>query len=178
MLSTKHKKKKQKAIIRRIVTIPEEYIEAIHIAQPVFSSFFQFENGLRLAVHKYLQACYGPNWWETSLKQKRELERLYKYVEDLKQKTSYMPWIGDSTITTLLPLHSITLGQLEQIVISYKSELVPQLFPSLDFFTGHMEVIKRIRNLFAHMYPCITAKDIRVAKREIQTLCEHINTKL
>jgi len=170
--------KRRPRTYRRIVKVPNEYLEAIAISEPLFPTLFQFENGLRLAVHKYLSAYYGEDWWEVSLKHKKELHTIYKYVEDQKEKRSYMPWIGDSQRTPVLPIHAITLGQLEQIVIHYKSDLIPQLFKTLDFFTGHMEVIKRVRNLFSHMYPCITKRDVRAAKREILTLCDHLNSKL
>jgi len=159
-----------------MLRIPREYIDIIPIGERLFSPIFQFENGLRLALHKFLSQCYGNNWWELSLKSR--LPDVYRYVEDVKAKKDLMPWIGNSTCITILPIHLITLGQLERIVEGYKSECVPDLFPNLNFFLGHMEVIKRVRNLYAHMVPCLTPKDERVARREILTLCEHVNTKL
>jgi len=168
--------KKKQIRRRRILRIPFEYLDAIPIGSSVFPTLFQFENGLRLATYKHLSVCYGENWWEEKLKQ--DLPKIYQYVEDQKAKKSYMPWIGDSSKATLLPIHSITLGQLEQIIIYYKSECITELFPSIEFFMGHMEIIKRVRNLFSHMYPCLTRHDIVVAKREIKTLCEHIEKKI
>jgi hypothetical protein len=161
---------------RRILNIPEEYLEAVRIGQPVFSPIYQFENGLRLAVHKFMVTCYGVDWWELSLKNR--LPDIYDYAEEQKLKKSYMPWIGDSRRVTVLPIHLVTLGQLEQIIIHYKSDCIPELFPTIDFFTGHMEVIKRVRNLFSHMYPCITNHDVVVVKREIRTLCDHLKSKV
>jgi hypothetical protein len=169
MARKKLKKKK------RLLNIPKEYIEAIEVGEPIFSTLFQFENGLRIYIHNYLVTCYGTDWWEVSLKTKK-LD-IYKYVQDQELKKNYMPWIGDSTRINVLPIHSITLGQLEQIVIAYKSECIPQLFPSLDFFKGHLEIIKRVRNLFAHFHPCITPRDVTTAKREVLTMIEHIKGK-
>lgn len=163
---------------RRLLRIPFEYIDAIVIGRRALSDIFQFENGLRLVINRQMVAFYGKDWWETSLKLKPKLQNIYDYVEDQKLRKNKMPWIGDSQRVELLPLHAITLGQLEQVVIQYKSDLVPELFPTIEFFTGHMEVIKRVRNLFAHMYPCITENDVRAAKREIMTLCDHLRTKL
>ena len=160
----------------KLVKIPDEYLEAIQIGRPVFSPLFQFENGLRLAIHKFMSELYTEDWWETSLKER--LPDMYDYVEGLKKRNDKMPWIGDSARVKLLPVHSITLGQLETIVRHYESECIPDLFPTLDFFTGHMEVVKRVRNFYSHMYPCITPKDVRTATREIQTLVEHLDTKL
>jgi len=163
---------------RRIVKIPKEYLEAIEIGEPIFSYFFQFENGLRLAVHNFLSICYGPDWWEITLRSTEEGERIYDYVEGIVKKQTYMPWIGDSVRVPILPIHSITLGQLEKIVELYKSDCIPQLFPNWEFLKGRLEIIKRVRNLYAHMYPCITKNDVKVAKRDILTLCDHLNSKL
>jgi len=168
--------KRGPARLRRMLRIPQEYVAVIPIGQRLFSPIFQFENGLRLAVHKFLSECYGDKWWEASLRTR--LPDVYRYAEDMKAKRDLMPWIGSSTSVEILPIHLITLGQLESIVVGYKSECIPDLFPTLDFFSGHMEIIKRVRNLYAHMVPCLTPKDERVARREMLTLCEHVNAKL
>jgi hypothetical protein len=156
--------------------IPREYAAVIPIGQRLFSPIFQFENGVRLAVHKFLSQLYGDDWWEVSLRTR--LPGIYRDVEKVKAKRDLMPWIGNSSSITILPIHLVTLGQLERIVEGYESECIPDLFPTLNFFSGHMEIIKRVRNLYAHMVPCLTSKDERLAKREMLTLCEHVNTKL
>ena len=83
-----------------------------------------------------------------------------------------------SLSVTVLPVHLVTLGHLEEITKKYRSDCIPELFPTIEFFLGHMEVIKRVRNLYSHMFPCISRSDINVAKREILTLAAHLNTKL
>jgi len=62
-----------------------------------------------------------------------------------------MPWIGDSDIVEVLPIHRVTLGHLEEIVKKFQSDRIPELFPTLEFFLGHMEIIKRVRNLYSHV---------------------------
>ena len=108
---------------------------------------------------------------------KIQLPTIYQYAEGQKNRMDNMPWIGDSAIVKVLAIHLVTLGQLEEIVKRYRSECIPELFPTMEFFLGHMEAIKRVRNLYAHMFPCITPDDVRLAKREILTLCTHINAK-
>ena len=103
---------------------------------------------------------------------------IYDYADEQENKRHSMPWIGASARVSILRLHLITLGQLEEIVKKYRSDCIPDLFPTLEFFLGHMEVIKRVRNLYTHMFPCLTHGDCRTAKREILTLAAHINTKL
>jgi hypothetical protein len=131
---------------------------------------------LRLAINGFLTTCYGSNWWDVSLK--AELPAIYNYAQEQETKRHSMPWIGASARVPILRIHLLTLGQLEEIVKKYQSDCIPDLFPTLEFFLGHMEVIKRVRNLYTHMFPCITSDDCKTARREITTLAAHINAKL
>jgi len=160
----------------RLVRIPETYFEVLDVANLLFPSLYQFENGLRLAIHHFLATCYGTDWWDKSLQ--AQLPGVFNYEADQKAKLATMSWLGASTRVAVLPVHLITLGHLEEIIKKYQSDCIPELFPTLNFFLGHMEVIKRVRNMYSHMFPCISVNDARVAKREIQTLAEHLNAKL
>lgn len=166
----------RKSNIRRIIKIPREYFEAVELGNVLFPSLFQLENGLRLALNNHLTVCYGPEWWTISLQSR--LPDIFDYALNQQTRRNAMPWIGASSRVSVLPIHLITLGQLEKIVTSYKSDCIPELFPTIEFFLGHMEVIKRVRNLYSHMFPCITRDDCKLAKREIATLATHINSKL
>lgn len=156
--------------------MPPEYFEAVDLGNVIFPALYQFENGLRLLVNGFLETCYGVNWWDDSLKAKRK--DIFDYAEEQQKKLAAMPWIGSSSSVKVLPVHLVTLGQLEQIVTAYRSECIPQLFPTLEFFVGHMELIKRVRNMYSHMFPCITRSDCQVARSEIRVLARHINSKL
>jgi hypothetical protein len=159
-----------------LIKIPAPYLDALPLGNVLFPSLFQLENGLRLAINDFLRTCYGPDWWTASLKV--QLPTVFDYAEDQQKKRDAMPWIGDSSRVAVLPIHLVTLGHLEEIVKKYKSDCIPQLFPTLEFFLGHMEAIKRVRNLYTHMFPCITKDDCRLARREILTLAPHINSRL
>ena len=161
---------------RRIVRIPAPYFEALDLSEVIFPALYQFENGLRILINGWLETCYGTTWWDVSLKAK--LKDIYDYADTQQKKLNAMPWIGVSSAVKVLPVHLVTLGQLEQIVRSYQSDCIPQLFPTLDFFTGHLEIIKRVRNMYSHMFPCITRDDCKIAKSEIRTLSKHINSRL
>lgn len=161
---------------KRIVKLPAGYFDGLDVGNVLFPALYQFENGLRILLDSYLTTCYGMNWWDVSLKLKRQ--DIYDYAENQKEKLDAMPWIGASSAVTVLPIHLLTLGQLEEVVKAYKSECIPQLFPTIEFFLGHMEVIKRVRNMYSHMFPCITLHDRQVAKNEISVLALHINSKL
>ncbi len=159
-----------------IKKIPRAYFTGLTLGKALFPPLYEFENGLRLAIHRFLATCYGNEWWDESLKS--HLPRIWEYADQQKKKQEATPWIGASTRVTVLPIHLVTLGQLEEIVKKYQSDCIPQLFPTIEFFLGHMEVIKRVRNLYTHMFPCITRDDCTTAKREIRTLATHINARL
>jgi hypothetical protein len=165
-----------KKTVKRLLPIPKVYMEAIPVGQSMFPTLYQFENGLRLAIDKHLSTCYGPNWWEVSLK--TNLPTIYDYAEDAKTKRASMPWIGSSARTTVLPIHLVTLGHLEEIVKKYEADCIPSLFPTKEFFLGHMECIKRVRNLYSHMFPCLDKQDTRLVKSEVRVLAWHLRTKL
>lgn len=161
---------------KRIVRLPAEYFEAMDVGNLLFPALYQFENGLRIALDSFMQTCYGADWWNASLKGR--LNDTFVYAENQQKKLNAMPWIGDSSAVKVLPVHLITLGQLEEIVRVYKSDCIPQLFPNIEFFVGHMELIKRVRNMYSHMFPCITKGDCQIAKSEIRVLSRHINSRL
>jgi hypothetical protein len=167
---------KRKHRIRRLVRIPTEYFEVLPISETLFPPLYQFENGLRLAINRFLSTCYTAKWWDVSLKAR--LPDIHTYAAEQQTKRAAMPWIGASPRTPVLPIHLVTLGHLEKIVENYQSDCIPQLFPNLHFFLGHMECIKRVRNLYTHMFPCLTSGDARLAKREILTLASHVNLNL
>jgi len=172
----KRPSKRRRARPRRIVRLPPEYFGAIDLGNIIFPALYEFENGLRLLLNSYLQTCYGSDWWNMSLKDK--LQTVFQYSETQQKRLDSMPWIGSSSVVKVLPVHLVTLGHLEEIVKAYSSDCIPELFPTLEFFLGHMEVIKRVRNMYTHMFPCITRRDCQVARSEIRVLAFHLNSKL
>lgn len=161
---------------KRIVKIPQVYLEVLDLSNLIFPALYQLENGLRLVLDAWLITCYGSSWWNISLK--KQLPDVWVYSDSQKKKLHAMPWIGASARVKVLPIHLVTLGHLEEIVKKYHSDCIPELFPNLPFFLGHMDVIKRVRNMYTHMFPCITRRDCEVARNEIRTLAYHINEKL
>ncbi len=166
---------RRKSNRKRVIKIPNEYLTALERGKTLFPYFYEFENGLRLVVSDFLATCYT-DWWEQSLKAK--LPGVYAYAEEQAENRNSMPWIGDSKEVEIQPIHLVTLGHLEEIVKKYQSDCIPELFPTLHFFLGHMDVIKKVRNYYAHMFPCITTQDCQIASREIRTLGLHINSRL
>jgi hypothetical protein len=175
-MAPKPRRASRRPRLRRIIKLPAAYFQAVEITSALFSPLYQFENGLRILLDSFLTTCYGAEWWTLSLKAK--LPKVFEYSEDQKKKLDAMPWVGDSSAVTIKPIHLVTLGHLEEIIKAYQSECIPQLFPNLTFFLGHMELIKRIRNMYTHMFPCISHSDCQTARSEIRVLGKHINSKL
>lgn len=137
--------------VKRLVRIPRPYFEVLDLANLLFPALYQFENGLRLAIHHFLVSCYGTDWWNTSLQSR--LPEVFKYEAGQRAKLAAMSWLGASTRVVVLPVHLVTLGHLEEIIKKFESDCIPELFPTLEFFLGHMEVIKRVRNLYSQHVP-------------------------
>jgi hypothetical protein len=173
---TKSRVRRRTKRVKRLVRLPSEYFDAIDVGFSLFPALYQFENGLRIAVNEFLKTCYGPDWWNVSLQSR--LNGTFLYADNQRKRLDAMPWIGDSSAVVVLPVHLITLGQLEEIVRAYQSDCIPDLFPNIEFFVGHMDLIKRVRNMYSHMFPCITREDCRDAKSEIRVLSRHINALL
>src|SRR5438445_7505146 len=133
---------------RSVFRIPKEYLEVIPIGESLFSPLFQFENALRLGINKHMTTCYGSQWWEDSLK--AALPSVYEYAAEHQAKAALTSWIGASKRIPILPIHHLTLGQLEEIVKKYQSDCMPQLFQTMEFFLGHFERITSHRNLSSH----------------------------
>ncbi len=100
----------------------------------LFPALYQFENGLRIALDSFLQTCYGPDWWDASLKGR--LNNTFVYAEGQRKKLDAMPWIGDSSAVKVLPVHLITLGQLEEIVEPTNLIVSRSSFPISNFSWG------------------------------------------
>jgi len=163
---------KPRAVIApRIKWMPTAYYSLAERLADFYGYLFIFENALRLKIHAVMNPKYA-NWWETRLKV--DLPDVYKYANDEKLKQAKLPMVGQAGV--LQPIDHVTVGHLEQIIVKYQSEFIPAVFPNLHFFTGHMVIVKRVRNAVAHMAPSTTATDIRNAKHEIDILLQHLST--
>jgi hypothetical protein len=136
-----------------------------------YGRLFLFENAVRLMVNSVMEKV-DANWWETKIK--TELYQTYDYAEKRKAEQAALPMVGQGR--ELKPYERITLGHLEEIIVKYKQHFVPSVFPNLQFFTGHMVIIKSVRHAIAHMSPATTAKDIRHARNDIEILLQYFSS--
>jgi hypothetical protein len=163
--------KSRNFLVPKIKWMPENYYNMAERLSEFYGYLFVFENALRLKIEGIMSSKYT-NWWESKLKV--DLPDVYKYSNDEKARQAKLPMVGAPSASQ--PLDFLTVGHLEQIITKYQYEFVPLVFPNLHFFTGHMVIVKRVRNAVAHMAPSTTLKDIRNAKNEIDILLQHLST--
>ena len=153
------------------INLPKEYINALKNAKELYSHIFSFEIGLRLAIDKHLTEWIGKEWW--NIKLAKDMPEIFKYAEEHK-KQSFINKIDKS----IHNIHFITIGHLSEIVKKYKETFIPEVFPNLHVFLGHIEYIIKIRNCCCHMHPNIDKEYIKILEAETLILSKIINSKI
>lgn len=164
------KAKSVSALAPKVKNVPSaDYGTAARLAD-FYPYLFIFENALRIAVESKMAKAYGGAWWESKLK--NDLPDLYRYAADEKKKQSKLPIVG--RVLNLNNLECLTIGHLDQLIQKYGALFVPSVFPTIHFFSGHMVIVKYVRNALAHVSPGVTARDIKNAKNELDILLQHL----
>lgn len=153
------------------INLPKEYASALKNAKELYSHIFSFEIGLRLAIDKHLTEWIGKEWW--NIKLAKDMPDIFKYAEEHK-KQLFINKIDKS----IHNIHFITIGHLSEIVKKYKEIFIPEVFPNLHFFLGHIEYIIKIRNCCCHMHPNIDKEYIKILEAETLILSKIINSKI
>lgn len=153
------------------INLPKEYASALKNAKELYSHIFSFEIGLRLAIDKHLTEWIGKEWW--NIKLAKEMPDIFKYAEEHK-KEFFINKIDKS----IHNIHFVTIGHLSEIVKKYKETFIPEVFPNLHFFLGHIEYIIKIRNCCCHMHPNIDKEYIKILEAETLILSKIINSKI
>ena len=153
------------------INIPKEYIDTLKKAKELYSNIFSFEIGLRLAIDKHLTEWIGKEWWNIRLS--KDMPDIFKYAEEHKKQ-----YFINKIDKSIHNIHFITIGHLSEIVKKYKETFIPEVFPNLHFFLGHIEYIIKIRNCCCHMHPNIDKEYIKTLKAETLILSKIINSKI
>lgn len=153
------------------INLPKEYTSALKNAKELYSHIFSFEIGLRLAIDKHLTEWIGKEWW--NIKLAKDMPDIFKYAEEHK-KQFFINKIDKS----IHNIHFITIGHLSEIVKKYKETFIPEVFPNLHVFLGHIEYIIKIRNCCCHMHPNIDKEYIKILEAETLILSKIINSKI
>ncbi|TXJ29927.1 hypothetical protein EPJ69_11855 [Brachyspira aalborgi] len=153
------------------INLPKEYINALKNAKELYSHIFSFEIGLRLAIDKHLTEWIGKEWW--NIKLAKDMPEIFKYAEEHKKQ-----YFINEIDKSIRNIHFITIGHLSEIVKKYKETFIPEVFPNLHVFLGHIEYIIKIRNCCCHMHPNIDKEYIKILEAETLILSKMINSKI
>lgn len=153
------------------INLPKEYISALKNAKELYSHIFSFEIGLRLAIDKHLTEWIGKEWW--NIKLVKDMPDIFKYAEEHKKQ-----YFINKIDKSIHNIHFITIGHLSEIVKKYKETFIPEVFPNLHVFLGHIEYIIKIRNCCCHMHPNIDKEYIKILDAETLILSKMINSKI
>lgn len=153
------------------INLPKEYINALKNAKELYSHIFSFEIGLRLAIDKHLTEWIGKEWW--NIKLAKDMPDIFKYAEEHKKQ-----YFINKIDKSIHNIHFITIGHLSEIVKKYKETFIPEVFPNLHVFLGHIEYIIKIRNCCCHMHPNIDKEYIKILDAETLILSKMINSKI
>lgn len=153
------------------INLPKEYINALKNAKELYSHIFSFEIGLRLAIDKHLTEWIGKEWW--NIKLAKDMPDIFKYAEEHKKQ-----YFINKIDKSIHNIHFITIGHLSEIVKKYKETFIPEVFPNLHVFLGHIEYIIKIRNCCCHMHPNIDKEYIKILEAETLILSKIINSKI
>lgn len=153
------------------INLPKEYINALKNAKELYSHIFSFEIGLRLAIDKHLTEWIGKEWW--NIKLAKDMPDIFKYAEEHKKQ-----YFINKIDKSIHNIHFITIGHLSEIVKKYKETFIPEVFPNLHVFLGHIEYIIKIRNCCCHMHPNIDKEYIKILEAETLILSKMINSKI
>lgn len=153
------------------INLPKEYMNALKNAKELYSHIFSFEIGLRLAIDKHLTEWIGKEWW--NIKLAKYMPDIFKYAEEHKKQ-----YFINKIDKSIHNIHFITIGHLSEIVKKYKETFIPEVFPNLHVFLGHIEYIIKIRNCCCHMHPNIDKEYIKILDAETLILSKIINSKI
>lgn len=98
---------------------------------------------------------------------------IFKYAEEHKKQ-----YFINEIDKSIRNIHFITIGHLSEIVKKYKETFIPEVFPNLHVFLGHIEYIIKIRNCCCHMHPNIDKEYIKILDAETLILSKMINSKI
>lgn len=153
------------------INLSKEYTNTLKNAKELYAHIFSFEIGLRLAIDNHLTEWIGKEWW--NIKLAKDMPEIFKYAEEHK-KEFFINKIDKS----IHNIHFVTIGHLSEIVKKYKETFIPEVFPNLHVFLGHIEYIIKIRNCCCHMHPNIDKEYIKILEAETLILSKIINSKI
>jgi hypothetical protein len=126
----------------------------------IYPLLYVLENSIREIIDRFMTNHYGSKWWDS--KAPKELrETVSKRMSD-EQKNSWHQRRGAR------PIDYIDLNQLPALMRRLEKEVVPDIIPSIAWFTQLVEEVYKSRCVVCHMNPLDTVNTQSVKIRFTQ----------
>lgn len=111
----------------------------------IYPFIYILENSIREVIDRVMTSRYGDNWWDSEAP-KGLRETVASRMADEK-KNSWHQRRGDR------PIDYLDLDQLPALMRKIDTEVVPDIIPSLEWFTQFVEEVYKSRCVICHMNP-------------------------
>lgn len=125
--------------------LPERIISEAKEMADVYPFLYILENSLREAIKRVMTARHGGNWWDTKAPQGLR-ETVKKRMQD-EERNSWHQRRGAH------PTDYLDLNQLPSLARQIQGDLVPDIIPSIEWFTQFVDEVYRSRCVVCHMNP-------------------------
>lgn len=110
----------------------------------IYPLIYVLENSIREVIDRVMTNHYGNNWWD--LKVGKLKDRVNERMSDEK-KNSWHQRRGAR------PIDYLDLAQLPALVRQIQKDIVPDVIPSIEWFTQFVDEVYRSRCVVCHMNP-------------------------
>jgi hypothetical protein len=118
-------------------------IEARDMAA-IYPLIYVLENSIREVIDRVMTNHYGNNWWD--LKVGKLKDKVNERMSD-EQKNSWHQRRG------ACPIDYLDLAQLPALVRQIQKDFVPDIIPSIEWFTQFVDEVYKSRCVVCHMNP-------------------------
>jgi len=134
----------------------------------IFSLLYALENSIREVINRFMTRHHGDNWWNTEAP-KGLRDTVSKRMSD-DQKNSWHQRRGAR------PIDYLDLNQLPALMRKIENEIVPDIIPSIEWFTRLVEEVYRSRCVVCHMNP-LDKDNIQAVKLRFRQWQKQINAR-
>lgn len=144
---------------QRVIVIGTEFRLTDPILQPkriseakemgaIYPLLYVLENSIREVVDRFMTSTYGDKWWDS--KAPKGLRDTVSNRMSDEQKNSWHQRRGAR------PIDYLDLNQLPALMRKIEKEVVPNIIPSLEWFTQLVDEVYKSRCVVCHMNPLDT----------------------
>lgn len=154
-------KKQMVVVFPKDFTVTDPILEKKKILEAkdmaaIYPLLYVLENSIREVIDRFMKSKYGSDWW--GLKAPRRIkEKVNERMSD-EQKNSWHQRRGAR------PIDYLDLAQLPTLVRQIQKDIIPDIIPSIEWFTQFVDEVYKSRCVVCHMNPLdkINIKSVEV----------------